>query len=154
MDASARELPGRYQLTLVWAQLWIWKFPVPRPPGQPGGRWRFFSPQPPRGILSAPAVAPEAFYVGDTQGYLYARETLKGEALWQFKADGAILASPVIVGPRVYFGAHDGCLYALDRAQGALVWKLAFGAPIHAPPVFASGRLYVRTTDGWLHAIE
>jgi outer membrane protein assembly factor BamB len=152
--ADAREIPGQYQLKLVWAQLWLWQFPVPRPPGQPGSRWRFSPRQPTRGIISAPAVSPEALYVGDTQGYLYAREALKGEALWQFKAGGAIMASPVIVGSRVYVGAIDGFLYALDRSHGELVWKVAFGAPIHAAPVFAHGRLYIRTSDGRLHAIE
>ena len=151
---GARELPGQYYLQLVWAQFWLWQFPVPRPPGQPGSRWRFSPRQPTRGIISSPAVAPEALYVGDTQGYLYARDPLKGEALWQFKAGGAIMASPVIVGPRVYFGAIDGFLYALDRSDGELVWKLAFGDSIHASPVFASGRLYIRTRDGRLHAIE
>jgi outer membrane protein assembly factor BamB len=152
--ADALELPGQYQLTLVWAQLWLWQLPVPRPPGQPGGKWRSSPRQRPGGIVSAPAVAPEAFYVGDTNGYFYARDALTGDELWQFKAGGAIMASPVIVGPRVYFGAIDGFLYALDRAHGALIWKLACGGPIHAPPVFASGRLYVRTNDGRLHAIE
>jgi outer membrane protein assembly factor BamB len=152
--ADAYEIPGQYQLQLVWAQFWLWQFPVPKPPGQPGGRWRFFPRQPTRGIISAPAVAPEAFYVGDTNGYFYARDALKGEELWQFKAGGAIMASPVIVGPRVYFAAIDGCLYALDRSTGELLWKLAFGEPIQAAPVFANGRLYVRTRDGWLHAIE
>lgn len=154
VDVGAREFPGQYQLKQVWAQFWIWKFPVPRPPGQPGGRWRFVPPHRPRGILSAPAVAPEAFYVGDTNGYLYARDALTGEARWQFQAGGAIMASPVVIGPRVYFGAYDGHLYALDRAHGTLVWQLALGEPIHAPPVFASGRLYVRTRDGRLHAVE
>jgi len=152
--AEAREFPGQYQFQLVWAQLWMWQFPVPRPPGQPGGRWRFSPRQPPGGMLSAPAVAPEAFYVSDTEGYLYARETLTGKGLWQFKAGGALMAAPVIIGPRLYFGADDGFLYALDRTQGALLWQLALGAPIHATPVFASGRLYVQTGDGRLHAIE
>jgi outer membrane protein assembly factor BamB len=152
--ADAREFPGQYQLQLVWAQLWIWQFPVPRPPAQPGSRWRFSPWKPPHGILSAPAVAPEAFYVGDTEGYLYARNALTGEGLWQFQAGGALMASPVIVGPRVYFGTDDGWLYALDRTHGELLWKLSLGASIHATPVFASGRLYVQTTDGWLHAIE
>jgi outer membrane protein assembly factor BamB len=152
--AGAREIPGQYQLTLVWAQFWLWKFPVPRPPGQPGGKWRFSPRQPSGAIISAPAVAPEAFYVGDTNGYFYARDALKGEELWQFKAGGAIMASPVIVGPRVYFGAIDGFLYALDRFHGELLWKLALGDPIHASPVVASGRLYIRTRDGRLHSIE
>ncbi len=152
--ADAREFPGQYQLQLVWAQLWIWQFPVPRPPVQPGSRWRFSPWKPPHGLLSAPAVAPEAFYVGDTEGYLYARDALTGEGLWQFQAGGALMASPVIIGPRVYFGTDDGFLYALDRTHGELLWKLSLGAPIHATPVFASERLYVQTTNGWLHAIE
>jgi outer membrane protein assembly factor BamB len=151
---DAREIPGQYQLHLVWAQFWLWQFPVPRPPGQPGSRWRFSPRQPTRGIISAPAVAPEALYVGDTNGYLYAREALKGGELWQFKAGGAIMASPVIMGPRVYFGAIDGWLYALDRSNGELLWKLDLGEPLHTSPVVAGGRLYIRTRDGRLHAIE
>ncbi len=152
--AGAREIPGQYQFQQVWAQFWIWQFPVPRPPGQPGGKWRFSPRQLPRGIISAPAVAPDAFYVGDTNGYLYARDALQGEELWQFKAGGAIIASPVIIGPMVYFGSLDGFLYALDRSKGEVLWKLALGEPIHATPVVASGRLYIRTRDGRLHAIE
>lgn len=152
--ADAFEIPGQYQLQLVWAQLWIWQFPVPRPPSQPGSRWRFSPWKPARGMLSAPAVAPEAFYTGDAEGHLYAREALTGAGLWQFRAGGALMASPVIIGSRVYFGAHDGVLYALDRTHGELLWTLSLGAPIHATPVFASGRLYVQTTDGRLHAIE
>ena len=78
--------PGQYQLQLVWAQLWIWQFPVPRPPAQPGSRWRFL-PETSPWEFSAPAVAPEAFYVGDTEGYLYARDALTGEGLWQFRPE-------------------------------------------------------------------
>jgi outer membrane protein assembly factor BamB len=152
--ADAFELPGQYQLTLVWAQLWLWQLPVPRPPGQPGSKWRSSPRQRPGGIISAPAVAPEALYVGDTNGDLYAREPLTGDELWHFRAGGAIMASPVIVGPRVYVGTLDGFLYALDRSRGELLWKLACGGPIAAPPVFAGGRLYVRTSHGQLHAIE
>jgi outer membrane protein assembly factor BamB len=152
--AEAREFPGQYQLKLVWAQLWIWQFPVPRPPGQPGGRWRFSPRSRPGWIVSAPAVAPEALYVGDTLGSLYARDALTGTELWQFQAAAAIMASPVIVGSSLYFGANDGVLYALDRAQGALLWTLSLGAPIQASPVFANDRLYVRSSDGRLHAIE
>ena len=152
--ADAYEIPGQYQFQLVWAQLWLWQLPVPPPPGQPGGRWRFSPWKPPRAILSSPAVAPEAFYVGDTEGYLYARDALTSAGLWQFKAGSAIMASPVIVGSRVYFGTDDGSLYAVDRMRGELLWQLSLEAPIHATPVFASGRLYVQTTDGWLRAIE
>lgn len=152
--AEARELPGEYQFKQVWAQLWLWQFPVPQPPGQRGGRWRFASRQAPHGILSAPAVTPEALYVGDVQGMLHAREARQGTALWQFQAGGAILTAPVVVGPHVYVGADNGVLYALDRTQGTLRWQRELHAPIQTTPVFAHGRLYLRTTDGQLHAME
>lgn len=152
--AHAREYPGQHQLNLVWAQLWIWQFPVPRPPGQPGSTWRF-TPRPhPRGIVASPAVTPEGLYVGDVSGHLYARDAARGEALWQFQAGGAILTSPVVVGATVYFGAEDGHLYALDRAQGTLHWRLALGSPLQVAPVWASQRLYLRTKDGRVHTLE
>lgn len=152
--AGARELPGQYALTYLWAHFWMWGFPLPPPPGQPGSRWRV-SPRHPAGkIISSPAMAPEALYVGDTHGVVYAREALQGKELWQFQAAGSVLAAPLILGAWLYFGTDAGWLYALERTRGTLLWKLACGAPIHATPVFASGRLYIRTTDGRLHAIE
>ena len=39
--ADAREIPGQYELQLVWAQLWIRISGASWPPSQPGRRWRF-----------------------------------------------------------------------------------------------------------------
>ncbi len=155
VDARAREIPGQYLLKQVWAQFWVWQVPgIPRPPGQQGGRWRFSPEKISKGFASSVAVSPEAVYVGDTQGYFYARDALLGTELWQFRAKGAIVGAPAIVGSQVYFGSKDGFLYALDRMRGTLTWQLSLGAPIEVPPIFSAGRLYVRTTDGRLHAIE
>ncbi|WP_179137587.1 outer membrane protein assembly factor BamB family protein [Candidatus Entotheonella palauensis] len=155
VDASAREYPGQHQLNLVWAQFWLWQIPgVPQPPGQPGGRWRFSYRNRPQAILSAPAVTHEAFYVGDFNGYLYARDAQQATPRWQFKAESGVRTSPLILGSRVYFGTHAGVLYALDRAQGALLWQLDLGVPIETAPVYASGRIYIWTSNGQLHAIE
>jgi len=155
VDASAREYPGQRQFNLTWAQFWWWQVPgVPRPPVQPGGRWRFSHRNRPRAILSAPAVARETLYVGDLNGYLYARDARQATDLWQFKAEGGVRTSPLILGSRVYFGTDAGVLYALDRTQGTLLWQHDLGAPIETAPVFASGRLYLRTSNGRLHAIE
>ncbi len=155
VEASAREYPGQHQLNLVWAQFWLWQVPgVPKPPGQSGGRWRFSHRKRPRAILSAPAVAPEALYVGDLNGYLYARDAMQAADLWQFKAGSGVRTSPLILGSHLYFGTDAGVLYALDRTQGALVWQRPLGAPIETAPVFADGRLYIRTRNGRLHTIE
>ena len=155
VDAGARRIPLQFQLKKVWAQLWLWQVPgVPRPPGQRGGRWRFSPADPKEGFAAAPAVAVEAFYLGDVQGNFYAQEASLGTDLWQFRTGASIVASPVIVGDRVYFGAKDGAIYALDRFTGELFWRRDLGAAIQVSPVFAAGRLLVQTADGRVHAIK
>ena len=156
VDAEARTVWGEFEFKKVWSQFYIWQFPgVPRPPSQRGERWRF-APEKiaSRGIVASPAVAPEALYYGDANGYLYARGVTNKENLWQFRADDSISSSPVILGDRLYFGDQDGFFYALDRFTGNLDWRLSLDAPIEVSPVFARGRFYVRTADGWLHAID
>ena len=155
VDADARELPGQYQLNLLWAQLWLWQFPVvPKPPGQPGGKWRLSPDGGGQSFRFAPALTPETLYIGDTQNLFYAVDALKGTKLWRFRADAPIAASAVVVGERVYFGTEDGLLYALDRFSGEPLWKLSLGAPLETQPVFSEGRLYARTSDQTLHFIE
>ena len=154
VDAAARELPFRRGVRRVWLQLWLWRFPVSRPPGEPGIIWGFRPEKSSEGIFSSPAVAPEALYVGDLWGNFYAVDALDGTELWRFQAGGAIRTPPIIVGQRVYVGVEDGVLYALDRSKGEVTWRRSFDAPINVPPVFAEDRLYVRTNDGLLHAIE
>lgn len=154
VDAGAREIPGQYQFNKVWSQFWVWRIPgIPRPPTQKGGKWRFSTVQA-GAIVGAPAVTPEAFYVGDSDGNFYAADATKGTKLWRFQADAGILASPVILGDRVYFGDQDGVFYSLDRNTGNLVWQLSLGASIEVAPVFADSRIYVCSSDGKLHAIE
>jgi len=155
VDADTREIPGQYQLKQVWAQFWIWQVPgVPRPPGQQGGRWRISPEKTLSGFTSSPAIALEAFYMGDLRGNFYARDALHGRRLWRFRADAPIVSSPVIAGARVYFGTRGGTLYALDRNSGELVWQRFMGASVEVSPVFAAGRLYVHTGDGRLHSIR
>ena len=155
VDAGARRIPGQFQLKQVWAQLWLWQVPaVPRPPGQRGGRWRFSAADPKEGFAAAPAVALDAFYLGDVRGNFYAQEASLGTDLWRFETGSSIVASPVVVGDRVYFGAKDGVIYALDRFTGELLWRQELGASIQVSPVFAAGRLLVQTADGRMHAIE
>ena len=156
VDAEARTVWGEFEFKKVWSQFYIWQFPgVPRPPRQRGERWRFAPEKSAsRGIVTSPAVTPEALYYGDTAGYVYARAVSSREELWRFRAEDGIVSSPVILGDRLYFGAKDGFFYALDRSNGRLLWRISLSAPIEVSPVFAQGRFYVRTSDGRLHVIE
>lgn len=163
MDSDALEYPGQYAVTRTWSQLWLWGFPLPSPPSQPGDRWRFGPDYPEgissrlkrtEGIISAPAVAGDRLYVGDTLGKMYGVDAITGEEQWQFQAEDGIVASPVVVGDLVAFGDKSGWFYGLDRHDGAERWRLQLPGAIRVNPIYAEGRLLVRTEDGHLHAID
>ena len=154
VDATARGLPVQYQLSLVWAQLSKWGFPVSDPPGQPGVRWRASPDDPTDGFLFAPVVTPEAIYLADTAGLVYAVDAVSGDRLWLFRAASRVAARPLAVGPQLYFGAVDGGFYALDRLTGEQDWQMSMDSPLAAHPVFAGGRLYLRTEDSLLHLVD
>ena len=163
MAADALEYPGQYAVTRTWSQLWLWGFPLPAPPSQPGDKWRFQPDYPEdissrlkrtEGIISAPAVAGDRLYVGDTLGKMYAADAITGEEKWQFQAEEGIVASPVVVGELLVFGDKSGHLYGLNRADGSEGWRVQLSAPVRVSPVYAEGRVLVRTEDGVLHALE
>ncbi len=154
VDAGARGLPLQYQTSLLWAQLSKWGFPVPDPPGQPGVRWRASPDDPSEGFLFAPVVTPEAIYLADTAGLVYAFDAIDGDRLWAFHATDQASARPLAVGERLYVGAADGAFYALDRSTGREDWMMSPGSPLSAQPVFAGGVLYLRTEDGLLHLVD
>lgn len=163
MEADALEYPGQYAVTRTWSQLWLWGFPLPAPPSQPGDRWRFAPDYPDHlssrqkrteGIISAPAVAGERLYVGDTIGKMYSVDAIEGNGEWQFQAQDGIVASPVVVGNLLVFGDKSGWLYGLNRADGTERWRVQLSAAVRTDPVYAEGRLLVRTEDGALHAID
>ena len=163
MESDALEYPGQYAVTRTWSQLWLWGFPLPSPPSQPGDRWRVGPDYPEgtssrekrtEGIISAPAVAGDRLYIGDTLGKLYGVGAITGEEQWQFQAEDGIVASPVPVGDLVAFGDKSGWFYGLDRHDGTELWRLQLTDSIRVSPVYAEGRLLVRTEDGQLHSIQ
>ena len=163
MDADALEYPGQYAVTRTWSQLWLWGFPLPAPPSQPGDKWRFGSDYPDgfpsrqkriEGIISAPAVAGDTLYVGDTLGKMYAVDAIIGAQRWQFQGDDSILVSPIVVGNLLVFGDKAGWLYGLERSDGAERWRLKMPAGVRTEPIYAEGMLLVRTEDGALHAVK
>ncbi len=155
MAGDVLEYPGRYAVTSTWSQLWLWGFPLPSPPSQPGDRWRF-NPEGKsfEGIITAPAADDDTLYAGDLLGVMHAVDRLTGEERWRFAAADAIVASPVLVGDTLVFGDKSGALYALNRSDGQQQWRLQLPAAIRTAPIYADGQLLVRTDDGRLHAIE
>lgn len=153
-DANARELPGQYPLGLIWAQLWIWRLPVPPPPVQAGLNWRVSPGEGMGSFLFAPAVTPEALYLGSNLGGIFALSNLDGKTLWKFQAAAPVSAPAMAVGQTLFVGTEDGDLYAIDRFSGEPQWIISLESPLAAPLSFAAGSIYAHTDDGKLHVIR
>jgi outer membrane protein assembly factor BamB len=74
-------------------------------------------------LISSPAVAGDAIYVGSTAGLLYAVDRVAGTEKWKFETKSRIASSPAVADGLVYFGAYDGNFYAVEAATGKLKWK-------------------------------
>ena len=153
-DGEARELPGRYPAELVWAQLWIWRFPLPAPPEHSGLLWRFAPDRDMGAFLHPPAVTREALYLGTAAGAAVALKLDDGSLLWTFQAGAPAAASPLVAGDLLIMAHEDGALRAINRFTQEEVWEISLGSPVAAPPSFAAGRVYAHTQDGKLHIIK
>jgi outer membrane protein assembly factor BamB len=76
-------------------------------------------------VLSSPAVAGDAVYVGSTDNRLYAIDRATGAQRWRFDTRGPVTSSPAVVDGLVYVASVDGLLYAVDAASGAARWTFA-----------------------------
>ena len=105
-------------------------------------QWRF---QTEGRVISSPAVARGAVYVGSTDQNLYAIDQETGTLKWKFHTESWVTSSPAVsdigffnppdprtgkpTGPvpagnsTVFFGSFDGSFYAVDAASGKLRWK-------------------------------
>ena len=153
-DVSARELPGRYPAELIWAQLWIWGFPLPPPSEHSGLRWRVEPPDGMGAFLHPPAVTREALYLGTEEGEVVALRPEDGSLLWRMPAGGPVAAPPLIAGDMLFVAHGDGMLRAIDRFRQEEVWKLSLESPVAAPLSYAEGRVYAHTQDGRLYVIR
>ena len=153
-DTGTREMPGRYPAELVWAQLWVWGFPLPPPPEHAGLLWRVSPPQDMGDFTHPPAVASEAMYLVTDEGEIVALRHEDGAVLWRMAHASPIAASPVIVGDTLLVAHEDGALRAVNRFSREEEWALSLGSPPVAPLSYAAGTVYVHTQDGRLHAVR
>lgn len=154
-DAGAREWPGRYPAELIWAQLWLWQFPLPPPPEHSGLRWRV-SPPGSDAFAHPPAAAPGALYIGTAAGEIVALRPADGAMLWRlpYAGNSGLTAPPLIAGD-LLLAAHDnGVIRAVNRNTRREIWALPLASPLAAPPSYAAGKIYAHTRDGKLHVIR
>jgi outer membrane protein assembly factor BamB len=129
-------------------------------------------------VLSSPAIADGALYIGSGDHYLYALDAATGVLRWKFKTDGRITSSPAVSPGLVYFGSFDSNFYAVDAATGQLKWKFKTGgerrfAATHlhssepaaeimpdpfdfylSSPLVSNGAVYFGSGDGNIYALD
>jgi eukaryotic-like serine/threonine-protein kinase len=94
-------------------------------PGVPllhGLKWKFKTDG---AVISTPAVADGAAYVGSNDHYFYAINLTDGTQRWKFKTGGRVASSPAVYEGSVFFGSYDGSIYSLDARTGTQRWKFA-----------------------------
>lgn len=162
---TIRETPGRYPAELVWAQMWIWGFPLPSPPEHAGLQWRISPGGCAGDFANPPSVTPDALYLGTDDGCVLALDPEDGSELWQNSPPGgtqrsgatrmAGVSSPIVVAGDMLLVAHDdGTLRAVNRFTQEEAWTVSLGSPLVAPMGYANGTVYAHTQDGNLHAIR
>ena len=156
-DTGVRELPGRYPAEIVWAQLWLWRFPLPAPPEHSGLQWRVMPDTAADAFTHPPAAAPDALYLGTASGGITALNPQNGAQLWHIPPNaphGGIAAPPLIAGDLLIVAHENGTIRALNRHTQQELWSLPLPVPLAAPPSYAAGKLYAHTQDGNLHIIR
>ncbi len=153
-DTTIREMPGRYPAELIWAQLWLWRFPLPPPPEHSGLLWRVTPGEGLGAFAHPPAVTPEAVYLGTDAGEVVALDRETGGVLWRMQAGPPIAAPLVAAGDLLLLAHEDGSIRAIDRFSREEAWALSLGSPPVAPLSYAAGTVYAHTQDGRLYAIR
>lgn len=153
-DTTIREMPGRYPAELIWAQLWLWRFPLPPPPEHAGLLWRVTPGEGMGAFAHPPTVTPEALYLATDEGEVLALDREGGGVLWRLQAGPPIAAPVLAAGDLLLLPHQDGIVRAINRFTREEVWTLSLGSPPVAPLSYANATVYAHTQDGKLHAIR
>jgi len=115
--------------------------------------WRFGTGGP---VRSGPATVSGSVYAGNIRGDIY--EVSYGppvDAIWEFRAGGAIWGKPVTDGAgTLYAASADGTVHALSLAGGGPIWAYRLGGPVRSGLALAGGILYAGSDDEYLYAIN
>ena len=113
-------------------------------------------------IIGGPAVEDRLLLVASSDGRLYARDVVTGQALWEFPAAsseplvGGLWSAPVVDGDRIFLTALDHNLYVLELATGDLIWNEPpnLGGAAADSPVLTDGLILVGTFGNQLRALN
>ncbi len=105
-------------------------------------------------IVAEPLVVGDKVIIANGLGFVQAY-TLKGDKIWEFRADDAVYSSPTEVEGRIAFGCNSGKFYILDPAQGSLITKNEDATySIESKPFASKGRVYFGAWDEYIRCVN
>ncbi|GAA2401604.1 hypothetical protein GCM10010191_06110 [Actinomadura vinacea] len=99
--------------------------PSPKPTGEGKVLWRRFTGD--EYLISSPAVAGGAVFVGSEKGDLLAFDARTGRPRWRYSAGARVSSWPAVAGGVVYVGGSDGDVHAVDARTGRVKWRRPAG---------------------------
>lgn len=105
-------------------------------------------------IVGGLVLSQGKLYFGDSDGRLYALDTVGRQLNWEFVTGDKIWSTPAIDGDTLYIGSFDKKLYAVDIGSGSKKWELATGGAIITPPLVAGDTVYVGSFDRQVYAVN
>ncbi len=108
-----------------------------------------------KAVVSSPAVANGAVFVGCKDGAVYSINSSNGELLWYYYSNNSEAnSSPAIYNNSIYIGLDDGNLYRLDIATGTPLWVSPVGGLVRSSPAIADGHVYIGSGDHNMYCIN
>ena len=153
-NSDVRELPGRYPTELIWAQLWVWGFPLPPPSEHSGLRWRVQPESDMGAFVHPPAITRDSLYLGTDAGEVVALDPQDGSLMWRVPVGAPVTAPVLVAGDTLVVAQKDGAVRAIDRSTREELWVVSLGSPVAGPLSYADGRVLAHTQDGKLHVIR
>ena len=150
IDRDARGQPFERKIWKIKIQLYFWRVFVEDYPIQKGKVWTHRL----GGDLSfTPALAHDTLYLANTEGMVFARDAVTGQARWTSDLGTEVTTSATVAGQTVLLGAKDGRVFGLDAQTGAVQWRFKTGGEVSASPIVVGDTMYVVSRDGTLYAI-
>ena len=107
----------------------------------PGQDWKFYFG---KNYLTVAVVLNNGVaFVGGEEGVLYALDSKRGTANWQFKAEGAIAQPPLFDNDLLYFCTKSGNVYCLNALNGKLIWVININSKLVCTPILAGDMLCI-----------
>jgi outer membrane protein assembly factor BamB len=117
-------------------------------------------------VISSPAVANGAVYVGSGDGSLYALDLATGARRWRYEAGSAVTSSPAVGGGLIFAAARDRSIFAVDATSGVRRWRIVTkpdlplawghesGEYYLSSPTYIDGTIVVGAGDGGVYALD